>query len=268
MIRKTNLKNRGQIAIWIIIGIVLVGSILVFFTIDKDAGLITPGESESVFDMQSFLDECTAQYTESALELMLPQGGFIAPTNYRYFNNTKIAYLCENIGYFEPCVNQHPLFIKEIENEIDLEITPKISDCLRQMKFEFENQQGKITFNDETETPEIKVDLNEDVIKIEIEKKTTIEKQGEKRVFEKLTSTVKSPIYNLASIAAEIASQEARYCYFSNDGYSILYPRYNVSRYAISDDFGGAKIYSIEDSKSGKVMNIAIRSCAIPPGLP
>lgn len=267
MIEKKDLNKRGQIAIWIILGIILVGSFVVFFSINRAPDLITPGESDSVFDMQSFLDQCISEYVNEAVEIILPQGGFIAPTNYKYFNNTKIAYLCENIGYFEPCINQHPLLIKEIENEIDKEITPKISGCLQQMEEEFEKQQGEIVYSGGN-TAEAKVGLNYDIIKVEIDKKTTIEKQGEKRVFEKLTSSVKSPLYNLASIATEIASQEAKYCHFEYAGYSILYPRYKIKKYSISDNFGGVKIYSIKDSRSGKIMNIAIRSCAIPPGLP
>jgi hypothetical protein len=44
----------------------------------------------------------------------------------------------------------------------------------------------------------------------------------------------------------------------------ILYPRFDIRKVAMSDS---TKIYTIEDKYSEKEMNIAIRSCVIPPGI-
>ena len=100
------------------------------------------------------------------------------------------------------------------------------------METEFERRQGVLTYSDNS-PPEITVDINKDIVKIGIMKKTIIEKQGEKRVFDNLNSYVKNPVYNLASIAVEISNQETDYCYFEYVGYSILYPRYKINYYSI-----------------------------------
>ena len=62
----------------------------------------------------------------------------------------------------------------------------------------------------------------------------------------------------------EIASQEAKYCNFENVGYGIIYPEFRVDVFPMST---GSKIYTILYKKSGEKMNIAIRSCVIPPGI-
>ena len=62
----------------------------------------------------------------------------------------------------------------------------------------------------------------------------------------------------------EISNQEAKYCYFEYVGYMLLYPKMDIEKFAMSDS---TKIYTLKDKKSDKEMNIAIRSCAIPPGI-
>ena len=93
----------------------------------------------------------------------------------------------------------------------------------------------------------------------------TIKNNEETRDFEKFDFQFSSPIFNLANIAIEIADQEAKYCYFEYVGYSIIYPRYQISLFTMSDS---TRIYTIKDTKTKKEMNIAIRGCALPQGLP
>ncbi|MBI2452476.1 hypothetical protein HYV50_05400 [Candidatus Pacearchaeota archaeon] len=260
-----NIGNKAQLGIWIIIAVVLVAVIILFYLINERnlPEIIKPGESESVFDAESFLSSCIKESVDEVTEIMIPQGGFREPRNYFLFNNTKVEYLCENIGLYSPCINQHPLLIDEIEGEIKKYIEPKLIECLDEMKREFESRRSRVVFNDDA-SPEININLAEDKIIINVKKKISVTKQGETRSFENLNVEIKSPIYNLANIAREIASQEAQYCYFEYVGYSLSYPRYEIRKFGTSEP---TKIYTIKDLKSGKEMNIAIRSCAIPAGL-
>jgi len=57
---------------------------------------------------------------------------------------------------------------------------------------------------------------------------------------------------------------EARFCHFEYQGYSTLYPQFNVEKIDID---GEVKIYTIEDSNSKIKMLVAIRSCAFPAGI-
>ena len=131
------------------------------------------------------------------------------------------------------------------------------------MQTEFERKQGDVAFD--SSPPLVSVDFGRDKIFITVEKETTVTKLGESNTFDSFDFEINSPLYNLATIAMEIADQEAKYCYFENVGYGVVYPRYNIEVFRMSDS---TKIYTIRDTKSGEVMNIAIRGCAIPHGLP
>jgi hypothetical protein len=261
MDKKINSKS-GQAMIWIILGVVLAASILLFFVITREPTIIRPPSSDVSFDAESFLDECTSKYVNEAVNIMLPQGGFLKPRNPVYFNNTKIEYFCENVGLYDGCVNQHPMLIYDLETEIKnyLKENGRMIKCLDEMKREFSDRGADISA---PLSPTVGVELDYDKVIVHLEDEMKITKLGETRTIKEFRIEVKSPLYDLALIANEIASQEAKYCHFEYVGYNVLYPKYKVSKYAMSQPI---RIYTILDKKSGKEMNIAIRSCAIPAG--
>ena len=92
----------------------------------------------------------------------------------------------------------------------------------------------------------------------------TIRERGNTQIIDGFDVQIISPLYDLVNVAVEIANQEAKYCYFEYVGYQVLYPNFDIRKFAFSE---GTKIYTIKDKYSDKEMNIAIRSCAIPPGI-
>ena len=236
---------------------------MLIYLIRTNPELIRPNQGEETFDTQSYIEQCARQSVIEVTDIIIPQAGLLNLRNSIMFNNTKVEYICDYIGYFEPCINQHPALMQEIKRDISSYVTPKLDECFKNMKMEFEKKQAQVNFDDSS-PPLIKIGLGKDRIFINVEKKTTIEKLGESNSFDELNFEVSSPLYNLASIAMEIADQEAKYCYFENVGYSIVYPRYNIGLFRMSES---TKIYTIRDTNSGKSMNIAIRGCAIPQGL-
>ena len=112
MIRLRNKK--GQITIWVIIAIVLVFSIILFFFIDQKAVI----KQSEEFDPTSYIKECAEKYVNEAVDIILPQGGFLEPKNYARYKNTNIEFLCQNKGNFNTCINQHPLILTEIKKEL------------------------------------------------------------------------------------------------------------------------------------------------------
>jgi hypothetical protein len=114
------------------------------------------------------------------------------------------------------------------------------------------------------EESEYNLSLAPNRIFLKIEKKIEIGKNDIVRKYDKFDIEVISPIYDLGLVAMEIASQEAKYCYFEYVGYSIIYPDFSFEKFAMSDS---TKIYSIEHLPSKQKLNMATRGCAIPPGL-
>jgi hypothetical protein len=115
---KKYFKNRrAQVALWVIVAIVIVGIIALMFYLYKGPS-ITPVAEE--VNIQLSIKKCARDAVNEAVDKMLPQGGFIEPENYKVYKNIEVTYLCQNIGYFKPCINQHPMFLSEEIDEIKI----------------------------------------------------------------------------------------------------------------------------------------------------
>ena len=248
--------KKGQIAIFVIIAIVIVAILVIFFMINRKP--ILPNQEE--FNLQSSIEKCTRDSSEEALDIMIPQGGFIEPENYKTYKNIKTTYLCQNTGYFKPCISQHPMLINEEINEVENYITPLIEQCFLTVKTELEKRNYAVTL----EPMKLNVSFGTNKVLVSINRKISLTKNEQTSRFDEFNIAITNPIYDLSKVAIEIASQEAKFCYFEYVGYMILYPKFSIEKFAFSD---ATKIYSIRDKNSNKEMNIATRSCAIPPGI-
>ncbi|MBS3071690.1 hypothetical protein J4408_01730 [Candidatus Pacearchaeota archaeon] len=255
MIRKINKK--GQVMIYVIIAIVLAGSLLLFFFLDREPRT-TIDERES--NPQSYIEKCVRKHVDDAVNIILPQGGFLEPTNFRLYNNIKVDYLCQNKGNYASCINQHPMLLNEIENDLIPYLNPKIEQCFSELRTELEKRNADIELTNQ----EIDLDFAFNRVYLKVNRKMTIRERGNTQIIDGFDVQIISPLYDLVNVAVEIANQEAKYCYFEYVGYQVLYPNFDIRKFAFSE---GTKIYTIKDKYSDKEMNIAIRSCAIPPGI-
>jgi hypothetical protein len=251
-------KRGVSIAIWIILAIVLVASILLFFNINRIRDPIVTTAAE--FSEESFIEKCVEQNVEDAVDIMLPQGGFIYSTNSVFFEDANITYLCQNRGNFHPCINQYPMYLNSMKLEIENYISPRVEICFDDLKEEVEKRKGEISYGEMN----ISVDFAPNRIYVLVDRDTTITKNEETRRYDDFKVEIINPLYDLALIAIEIASQEAKYCYFEHVGYMALYSRFYIEKEILSDS---TKIYRITDKYSDKRLGIAIRGCGIPPGI-
>jgi hypothetical protein len=250
-------NRRGQIALWVIIAIVIVAGVLMMILLKKNPLVPTTlGEN----DFQAKIEKCAKDSVNSAIDIMLPQGGFLQPTNFKVYKNTNISYLCQNIGYFKPCINQHPMLINEEVSEIENYAKPKTENCFQTAKSEFEKNGYSVSMDN----MQFNITLASDRVFLNIHRKVVLSKDERIESFEDFNININNPIYDLSKVAIEISNQEAKYCYFEYVGYMMLYPRFGIKKFAMSDS---TKIYTVIDKYSNKEINFATRSCAIPPGI-
>lgn len=253
-----NIKNkRAQLAIWVIMALFIVGSIFALTTLSKDP--IIPSDY-SELNFQSKIEKCIKDSVIESIDIMLPQGGFLDPTDYITYKNTNITFICKNVGNFKTCINQHPMLINEESKEILNYTSPRTMSCLEIAKKEFEKRDYQFNI---TET-KINITLAPSKVFVDLDNKIVISKNGKSSEFKGIHVSIDSPIYDLSQVAIEIANQEAKYCYFEYVGYMILYQRFGIEKFVFSDS---TKIYTIKDKYSDKLINIATRSCVIPGGL-
>lgn len=244
-------SKHAQITIFIILGILIVALIILFFFVLKP-GFISSSERDNP---QVYMEECAKEATEKAIEIMLPQGGYISPSNYKLFLDDKVGYLCYTKQYYVTCVNQEPMYIEHLENEIKNNIEGRIKECFSSVKSDLE----KRNYNIEEGELNLTIELNPGRAEVIMNKKFNLEKNNQESKYEEFKARVNSPLYDLAIIAQEIASQEAEYCNFEYLGYNMIYTDTEVEKYVTGDSI---KIYTITDKKSKQALRIAIRSCS------
>jgi hypothetical protein len=251
------INKKGQVAIFVIVAVIVVASIMLFFFLRR----APVGVGEAAFDPEQYIQQCVRPSINDAIDIILPQGGFLNPLSFKIYNDTKIAYICKTDGYYVQCVTIHPMLINEINAEIKLYISPVVESCFASMKTELEKRQATIEFED---TKNISVSMAPGKVFATVVKNIKITEKETTRTFEKFDVEITSPIYNLASIAVNIAEHERNYCYFEYVGYMAEDISVDIRKFMMSD---ATKIYTIKDRASGKIMNIAIRSCAMPAGI-
>ncbi|MBU0957371.1 MAG: hypothetical protein KKF56_01025 [Nanoarchaeota archaeon] len=254
------MQKRGQITLFIIIALILVAAILLMFLAKPQIVNLIEQKDE---DPQDTMEKCARDAVEKAVDIMLPQGGVLNPTNYKMFENNRVQYLCYTNVYYNRCVNQQPMYIEFMEEEIKKYVQPIIEDCFFDFKKELEAEGNKVSMNQLV----LDIELASDRVVVIMDRRITATKNDVVTDFDGFDSILKSPLYNLGIVATEIVNQEARYCNFQYIGFMAFYPRFEIKKKNVGSMETAAVIYTLEDSYTKKQLNIAVRSCVMPPGM-
>ncbi len=255
-------EKRGQITIFIIVGLIIIGAVILYIIFGgRIASKVDLGKEA---DARSFLEACTEDKLRETVNKISLQGGYINnPLNKTFkFNNEDfidISYLCYTQNYYVPCVNQEPVLIQHLSEEIKNYISDDVKNCFDDLTLNLEKQNYDVAkqyggFEVELESKKIIIDINGEI---------TLTKTGETSKQESFNVVFGSRFYDLAVVVQEIVSQEARFCNFEYLGYMTLYPQWNIDKFRTSDS---TIIYTVEHKDTGEKFRFAIRGCVMPPG--
>ncbi len=258
--RKFISDKKSQVTIFVIIGILLVATII---------GLIL-WRGEMIVDItdrdmpqpHSRIRSCTEESVYEAVDIMLPQGGYVEPSNYRLYENDKVEYLCYTQNYYEPCVNQEALYFNHLESEIHDYVKDDVEDCFDSLIEEYKDQNYDI----DEEDLDLEIELRPGQILVDVDKIVEMTKGDTSARYSEDSYAINSPLYDLAAVAQEIVSQEANDCGFDYMSHSILYHSYQVRKDQVGGGETSSSIYKIKDTTTGKTLNVAIKSCIMPGG--
>ena len=260
------MNKKAQLTLFVIIAIFIVAIILFYFLVIRNKSIVSP--EVSFTQPEEYIKKCVRDAASNATGLLYDTGGYLNPKNYILYDNKKVVYLCYTRTYYESCTVQEPLYIQHLQDEIDSYTTPRVKACFQYLKQEYEKRGYEVTVDD---NPEViitlkpnKVDIE---VKMDINNELVIKKGEEVKRYENFKTSFNAPIYNLANIAIEIFSQEAKYCHFSTLGFSLFYPDIEIAVNTVGIGIQKGKVYTIIDRYTGKKLYFAIRSCEIPPGV-
>lgn len=252
-------SRKAQITAFIIIGIVIVAGVVFYFlVVNKTFPIIS---QPVVTEPEVYIEKCAKDAANEAINIMLPQAGYISPSHYKLYENNKVQYLCYNNLFYKSCINQEPLYTKHLQDEITGYIFEKIDKCFQELKTGLQGGGYSVDIGD----MKIDTELSTGIVRILIERRFAMTRNEESRRFDKFKAVFNSPLYNLGITAQEIVNQEAKFCYFEYVGFMILYPEFNIVKKNVGSGMDASKIYVVEDRYTGKKLNIAVRSCAVPP---
>ncbi len=255
MLIRNKMNRRGQITIFIILAMIIVVVIIMLFLLMKQKNF----QVEDIENPQAYIDSCTREFTEEAINLLSEQGGDINPKPSTMFRGRNITYLCYNANYYEPCIMQRPDLITHIENEITNYIEPKVNNCFNTLKAKLEDKNYDIEIGE----MQLQTKLQTGKVVINIDRDFKMTKREETRSFNKFKSIITNPLREITEVTMEIANQEAKYCNFDILGYMIFYPDYDLDKFRPGE---GDVIYQIRHIPTNEMFIFAVRSCALPPG--
>jgi hypothetical protein len=247
------MNERGQIAIFVILAIIIVSVIALMFVFPK-ANVFS-----SDINPTSYLRNCIEPEVKNIMELINVQGGYSNPDNFVMYKGKNIQYLCYTSEYYVPCVVQQPLLISHVGEEVKNFVEPKAKQCVRDLESQYESQGYSVRA-----TPgEIVVDIIPGNIEVNFDSPMVVSKDESTQTFQKFGVSIKSEIYDLLSTAISIIDFESTY----GDSETTLYLNYYPNLRIDKTKRNGDTIYKLSNVNSGDEFTFASRSLVWPQGL-
>lgn len=259
------MSSKAQVTIFIILGILIVGAIALFFMV-KDEMVQTLDGGTQETNANNFMASCIEDKVKETIETISMRGGYVEPVLYKKFkfkedkDYSNIAYLCYTQNYYLACVNQEPMLIQHLKDEIKDELAGDVRACFDDLVLSLENQ-GNVV---DAVYRDFEIGLKPKKVVVEIDSELTLTKTGETSKQNGIDVIVASRFYDLVVVVQEIMSQEARFGHFENVGFMLFYPQFDIERFRTSDL---SIIYNLKHRKSKEVFRFAVRGAVIPPGI-
>lgn len=253
-------KKRGQVTIFIIVGIIMIGGFIAFFLIFSGKSARVPKESVTA-NPNSFLATCLINKIRQDINQTAMHGGENKLNISFKFDNeenpTRISYLCYENANFLPCVNQVPLLFSYFEGSIKQSSNKDVKKCFDQFISSLKKQ-GYTVVNQGYNGFQNKIKLGKLVIKINAE--LTVTKSETKR-YQNFEINIPTNIEGVLRVVQDIINKKVTTCRFSYFNLAN-HPNYDINKYI--DSRSSTVIYSVKDRKSKEEFRFAVRGCVIP----
>ena len=257
-IGKNGLNKSGQITLFVIIALLIVGIVLLLVFpkiklafVEKTPNMFVPRD-------------CFKEAVQGVMEEVLINGAELKPELYFRYENETIAYVCYTSEWYKTCMMQNPLLKQSIEAEINANIQQKALKCLSDMESQLKREGYEVK---STGTKKTSIAIVPKKIIISPDINMVIQKGEEQSsvISDSIFKTeLNSNVYDILMIASSIQNYEARYGDASIDIYMSFYPSLKVEKKRQED---GTKIYIITERNTEEKFQFATRSLAWPPGI-
>lgn len=217
-LRVTN-NNKGQISIFIILGLVLLIALLILFLFqDADEGQKTTIQSgqineEDVVSLANFMETCLHSAAEPVIQELVRRGGTFSPEATVTHDGISLNALASYESLFG--YNVHLLTIPGMEKELGNVITERVEDCAQldlYGQFGYTIEKGKISLN---------VTINKEDVSLLLNFPIALRKGEATATVDEFSQKVNIPIPFIYRVAMDIVNEEATKGYFDKDVYGL-----------------------------------------------
>ena len=244
------MNKRGQVTIFIILGIILVaiiGFVLVLTQTNVNLKRFIPVQTVSLSD---HIEGCIEDTGNKALDLIGKQGGDINPALFQPYLGNSLTYLCYTDSFL-PCSNRQPFLAQHIENEIKNYINAEIKNCIDLSLF---SNKG-YTVQANSFTTNIAIGTYNTVITLDYP--ITITKGDITESKQRFAHTFNIPLGRLTEVANDIVKVESLGGDFNNLAY-MLKTQNNIK--IEKQTTLGSKIYILSYKNNPYIFQFATRS--------
>jgi hypothetical protein len=243
-----NMKKKGQVAIFIILGIVIVSSVLVFFLWAQPVYF-----SDRAGNLG--FEGCVKDVVEQGISELEGKAGFINPDFTYPYQGQEFTYLCYTEDYYVTCVVQVPFLKNVFDDQLERLIRDEVNVCYDSSIESLRDQgysvvSGVVDYN---------VEIEPGVVRVEVDAPTGVGDVSLSR----FNIRVNSPIYEMLMISTSIVQSEARFGDSDVSELMIYYPEYYIEKIKRGE---GTTIYTLESKTFGNKFSFASRSLVWPAG--
>jgi len=237
------MNKRGQVTVFVIIGIVIVVAVfLVFYFLgdrfkrDTDVDIVF--DESNVEPMIKLVEDCVSDEVVKGVEFVGLQGGYFDPPKYFELEDYKLSYNChkDESGVY---VNRLPTLSRisqEIEEYLSSDRLNKIEECIDGFKF-YKNQGYKINYEN-IDNMGLKVTIGSTII-VNVVYPVQVERGDFSSSFNSISFQIDSGLITAHSVATDIINDECSGIIFDIDDYIINNPPLAyITRQIAPEDLG------------------------------
>ena len=252
------MKERGQVTIFIILGVALVAGAAVLFAVFSNKAPSLGGQPGPQ-NMNAYLSTCLQSDVQQGVEALSLEGGSInnsLSTTFQFSNTTpvlNISYLCYTAAFNSTPCNPPYLLYPFFENNLHDYLSKDVSGCFDSLVSTLKSQGYQVASNYNG----FEVYIMPNRIYLNISADVTTNKSSTQR-YDSFQAQVPSEVYNMLSLTNDLINQESM-CNLTVS-YIFNYPNYQILWYGSSDQ---SNIFHIVNRQTQEQFNFAVRSCAV-----
>jgi hypothetical protein len=252
------IAKRGQVTIFIIIGILIAAAIIVVFFYSNRIGFT----SSPADNPEAYLKNCIMASIKQSEVLLLKSNGYpqFNSNNFVLYNSEKIPYMCTVSQFYTACIPQEPAFFnyarKLLENKVALDAegcTSALITDLKSKNFEVTQDPGQTNLT-----------IQKDAIYVKLSKKIYASRAEDSLGISGVDISYGTNLYGMLKLEQTIINSESTLCTFQSMEWMKIDPSIIISKTMTSDQ---TKIYTLKDRLTDRQIKFAIKTCVLPAGL-